>query len=377
MITPTHDTQILNKDVRWGEFRVGDLFEIQTGSLLNQSDLIEGKTPRISTKSTENGIVGYYDTTNLRSVRHAENFISVNFFGADGGVFYHPYKASVEMKVHILKIPNLEFTRLTALFVVTALKSGLRGFDYGSQLSSSKLKDGEYYIKLPILDEKPDFEYMEAFIFQIENEYITNLESKRNLYLNAYLTVAECDSYELNDNDKKVLELKPKWSEFKIKDLFDNIRQGSRLKKLDQVEGELPFIMAGTTNRGLVKYIGNQKVRRFPQNSITIDIFGNVFYRSFEYGAGDDIGVYWNEGSILSRETMLYYCTVIEAALRGKYSYGKKLRSSQSHEITVKLPIISEGLPDFEYMETFIKALQKCIIADIISKFDFENITAN
>jgi hypothetical protein len=57
----------------------------------------------------------------------------------------------------------------------------------------------------------------------------------------------------------------------------DKIVQGRRLKKDDQIPGTIPFVMAGTTNSGVVNYISNP-VARFPKNSITVDIFGNVFY---------------------------------------------------------------------------------------------------
>ena len=70
--------------------------------------------------------------------------------------------------------------------------------------------------------------------------------------------------------------------------------QGRRLKKDDQLPGNIPFVMAGTTNTGVVNYISNP-VSKFPKNSITIDIFGNVFYRDYDFGAGDDTGVYWND----------------------------------------------------------------------------------
>ena len=86
---------------------------------------------------------------------------------------------------------------------------------------------------------------------------------------------------------------------FSFHQLFDSIVQGRRLKKQDQVSGKMPFVMAGVTNTGVVDYIGNQ-VRIFPKNSLTVDIFGNVFYRSYEYGMGDDTGAYWNTDNHIS-----------------------------------------------------------------------------
>lgn len=106
----------------------------------------------------------------------------------------------------------------------------------------------------------------------------------------------------------------------------DKIVQGRRLKKDDQIPGTIPFVMAGTTNSGVVNYISNP-VARFPKNSITVDIFGNVFYRDFEFGAGDDTGVYWNdnEGKEYSKEAMLFFAIVIAKSLSGKFSFGNKI----------------------------------------------------
>ena len=66
-----------------------------------------------------------------------------------------------------------------------------------------------------------------------------------------------------------------KWGEFKYKEVFNRIEQGRRLKKDDQIDGTIPFVMSGTTNAGVVNYISNP-VASFPKNAITIDIFGNV-----------------------------------------------------------------------------------------------------
>lgn len=109
---------------------------------------------------------------------------------------------------------------------------------------------------------------------------------------------------------------------FTLDSLFDNIKQGRRLKKENQKNGLIPFVMSGVTNTGVVNYISNP-VAKFPKNSITIDIFGNTFYRNYDFGAGDDTGVYWNESKKYSYQTMLYFATAISKSLFGKFSYGK------------------------------------------------------
>jgi len=155
------------------------------------SDVLKGDgIPRISAKADNNGVIGYFDTSNLDEARHFNNFISVNFFGADGGVFYHPYKASVEMKVHTLKIPNIELTPHTGIFIVCALKTLLTGFGYGNQLSSSKLKQLCFMLKLPTKNGKIDYDFMETFIAELE----------------AYLSATGLKDYQLTKDEQAALD---------------------------------------------------------------------------------------------------------------------------------------------------------------------------
>ena len=101
------------------------------------------------------------------------------------------------------------------------------------------------------------------------------------------------------------------------------------------------------------------------RNSITIDIFGNSFYRNYDFGAGDDTGVYWSTENHYSKTSMLFFTTAMKRALRGKYSYGEKLRSSQSLHFKMQLPT-KDNTPDYDTMETLISAVQKLVIKDVV-----------
>ena len=114
-----------------------------------------------------------------------------------------------------------------------------------------------------------------------------------------------------------------KWGEFKYKDVFNRIEQGRRLKKDDQIDGTIPFVMSGTTNAGVVNYIANP-VASFPKNAITIDIFGNTFYRNYAFGAGDDTGVYWNDVTAYSSNAMLFFAVAMQI-----YAYTRTLNDEQ------------------------------------------------
>ena len=243
----------------------------------------------------------------------------------------------------------------------------------------------EQVIMLPTKCDSIDFEFMESFIEELEAERIEELEAERIEELEAerieeleaYLSVSGLKDTQLtadelsavNDLISKNIEFKP----FCYDVIFDKIVQGRRLKKDDQIAGDIPFVMAGVTNTGVVGYISNP-VASFPKNSITIDIFGNAFYRNYDFGAGDDTGVYWSEKSDYSKEIMLFLTCSMGKSIENKFSYGKKLRSSQSFKFKMQLPVKNEQ-PDYELMSTLISAIQKLVIADVV-KFSDEKIKA-
>lgn len=128
------------------------------------------------------------------------------------------------------------------------------------------------------------------------------------------------------------------------------------MKKDDQLPGNIPFVMAGITNTGVINYISNP-VASFPKNSITVDIFGNTFYRNYDFGAGDDTGVYWNDNVEYSKDAMLFFAVSMQKSLEGKFSYGKKLRSSQSLNFKMMLPVKNNEI-DFDFISSFIAELE-------------------
>ncbi|EGV36859.1 type IIS restriction enzyme R protein [Neisseria weaveri ATCC 51223] len=213
---------------------------------------------------------------------------------------------------------------------------------------------------------------MENFVAELEARRSAELEARRSAELEAYLSATGLKDYTLTAEEQQALAQlecnKTIFSSFSFDNVFDQIKQGRRLKKDDQIAGHIPFVMAGVTNTGVVGYIANP-VARFPKNSITLDIFGNAFYRNYNYGAGDDTGVYWNSERNFSKEIMLFLTTSMQKAVEGQFSYGKKLRSSQSLKIKMQLPQ-KHNSPDYAYMQTLLSAVQKLVIKDVVQYAD-------
>ena len=354
--------------MRWGEFRIGDLFDsIQQGSRLKKLDQIAGELPFIMAGTTNTGLVKYIGNKNVRCF--PKNSITVDIFG---NAFYRSYEYGAGDDTGAYWNEKNELSKEVMLYYCTAIEVALRGkFSYGKKLRSSQSHN--IVISLPVNpDGSLDFAYMEAFIFHVESEHLRDLETKRDLHLKTYLAVAELADYKLIDDYRKILAIEPQWGEFRVGDLFDTIKRGKRIKSLDRIDGELPFITAGTSEQGLSGYIGNPEAECFPPNSLTIDMFGTVFYRSYRYGADDHVAVLYNKSVNYSREALLYMGVCIEKSIAGMFSYSRNFYASDAYDIIFPLPETKDGTPDFKYMEAYIKEQFTQKITDTINNLNLE-----
>lgn len=351
------------ESVEWGEFKLGDLFEVQTSKKrfdANKVNVLKnGAYPYVVRMGSNNGQKGFIDENS--SFLNEGNTIS---FGQDTAtMFYQEKPYFTGDKIKIFKPKESRFSKENAQFFISTMEKAFSAFSWGSSSFNVSIIKSQSLI-LPIKNKKIDFDFMEIFIAELEAERIAELE--------AYLSAAGLKDYQLTPEEQKVLadfqNYNFEWGEFKFKEIFDQIKQGRRLKKDDQLSGKIPFVMSGVTDTGVVNYISNP-VARFPKNSITVDIFGNAFYRNYEYGAGDDTGAYWSKSKNYSKDIMLFFTSSINQALSNKFDYGKKLRSSQSLNLKMKLPS-QNNQPDLSTMAMLISAIQKLVIKEVVEYAD-------
>ncbi len=351
------------RNVKWGEFKYEEVFNrIEQGRRLKKDDQIDGNIPFVMAGTTNAGVVNYISNP---VALFPKNAITIDIFG---NTFYRDYAFGAGDDTGAYwNDENIYSSKAMLFFAVAMQKSMMGRFSYGKKLRSSQSKN--FVMRLPVtIDGKINFDFMESFIAELEAERVAELEAEQVAELSAYLTVSGLDNYELSSDEMTMIERYKEqqipYSEFEFIKIFNNIKQGRRLKKDDQLPGNIPFVMSGTTNTGVVGYISNP-VAQFPKNSITVDIFGNSFFRNYDFGAGDDTGVYWNTEKEYSKTCMLFFTAAMEKALQGKYSYGKKLRSSQSLHFKMQLPT-KDGKPDYDTMATLISAVQKLVIKDVV-----------
>ncbi len=340
------------------------MFEIWTGCLLSNYDLKKWKIPRISAKSDNNWILGNYNSEEFDNSRHFENFISVNFFGTDGWIFYHKYKASVEMKVHTLKLPNISFNSKTWIFLATALKQSLTGFWYWNQLSSSKLKDLNFLISLPAKNWEIDFDFMEEFIGEIERGKMERLEK--------YLEENWLKDCELTSEEEKVLSDfesgKVEWGEFKINENFEINTYKKRFdaNKINIWENWNPYVVRTALNNWIrwyidedVKFLNEWNTISFWQDTAT------MFYQEKPYFTWDKIKILKSKSNDFNKINWLFFVSSMTKSF-SSFTWG-----SSSFNINIiwnqliSLPI-KNGEPDFGVMESLIGGMEKMMVKGLV-----------
>lgn len=352
------------KEVKWGEFKLGKLFEILSSKKRFDANKVQilpqGKYPYIVRLGSNNGQKGYIN----EDVKYLNDGNTISFGQDTATVYYQENPYFTGDKIKVFKPRFAGFNKRIAPFFLSAIKRAFCGFSWGGSSFDVSII-AERNLSLPVVDSGDlNLAFMESFMSELEQERI--------LQIKAYMDVSGLNNCELTEAEIVSLDkLKTRnlcFTDVSFKSVFDRIKQGRRLKKEDQRPGTIPFVMSGITNNGVVGYISNP-IACFPKNSITIDIFGNTFYRSFEYGAGDDTGVYWDSCDRYSEKCMLFFATAMEKAIKGKYSFGEKLRSSQSYDFQMKVPVI-HGKIDLETISTIVSAVKKLVIKDVIKFID-------
>jgi 16S rRNA G966 N2-methylase RsmD len=152
-------------------------------------------------------------------------------------------------------------------------------------------------------------------------------------------------------NEKFMLKTKD-WEWFDLHRLFE-MERGVRLTKADREKGDTPLITAGFQNQGVAEYISNEEMERY-QNAITIDMFGNCFYREYTFCCDDNILVLSNDE--LNKYSGLFIATIIDND-NYKFQYGRQYRQKNFKKHKIKLPAVAVDTPDWQFMEDYIKSL--------------------
>ena len=103
------------------------------------------------------------------------------------------------------------------------------------------------------------------------------------------------------------------WVDFSLRDLGFSIFHGQRLNQAHRVDGDIPFITAGSENRGLKQYIATD--RTVYSNPITVDMFGNCFYQPYACCGDDNVYFFVNDQSHICRKCLWQLALILKLSI--------------------------------------------------------------
>ena len=238
-------------------------------------------------------------------------------------------------------------------------------------------------IQLPTHNGEIDFNFMESFVAE--------LEAQRVAELSAYLTVSGYDNYELSAEELNALQRfteldDDSWGTYTVGNLFEKIAtkklpyKAKELPKQPTDDYVLPCLTSSFQNQGLNYYAPKagatvlSNVISIPSNS---DVY-RAYYQTRDFTVlSDAYAIRWKSGKVeLSPNQYLFMVMCINKVTDLPiYSYKNKLGGWNVVKTKdIRLPE-KNGKIDFAFMDTFISAIKKLAIKEVVLYSD-RKITA-
>jgi len=248
------------------------------------------------------------------------------------------------------------------MFIIGSIDRVIKSkYSYNNKATKIELKNT--VIKLPTNKGKIDFEFMSSFITELEVQHIAMLE--------AYLSTTGIKDYTLNKEEEQVLKdfEKLQFNESNVVAVFD-VKNTKNILSKDIIEnsGPTPYLCASAENNAVSSYISYDE--KYLDKGNCVFIGGKTFvvsYQEKDFYSNDshNLVLYLKDIKYRDRLTQLYLATCVNKSLSHKYSWGDSISNKKIQTDKVSLPVKNEQ-PDFTKMKTFISAVQKLVIKDVV-----------
>lgn len=237
------------------------------------------------------------------------------------------------------------------LFLFELLKSPKINNKFLSLAGTSTIPDLNHsdfysvYISFPTISEQQKIgEFFSKLDQQIELEEkkLAKLEEQKKGYMQQIFSRQFLFENEKGDTDYS-------WRNFKIKDIFSKIESGNRLPKTNLVEGNIPYVIAQTTNNGVFMHISEDtldyhknKLKLFKKGSITISIDNPeaMFIQEMDFFTSNVMRVIHNEN--LKRGSHIFIMESLKK-LTQSYNWSVKFSGPIIMDSTVKFPVYNDN----------------------------------
>ncbi len=376
--------------IKWGEFKLGDLFEVLSSKKIYHANTIkihdtqiENSYPYVVRAATNNGIKGFIiDDPTFTNEKNTLSFAQDTFT-----VFYQKQPYFTGNKVKILK-PKFAFKSPKILYFISAiLQFILKPLTWG--LGSTTESIAEFKFSLPL---KPtaktqtlkdiDFHFMEKFIAELEQCRLAELE--------AYLKATGLSNTTLSNDEENALNAfngknsrggntpcSLTWQSFKLGDLFE-IEKTLSFNKDALTQGQdYDYITRTSQNQGVLQTTGFVNAENLnPPFTWSLGLLQmDFFYRKKSWYAGQFMRKITPKTEIENKIDLRiahYFTTLLNALKRPLLSVLVRDIDKTFREQKIQLPLKPTANTqtlddiDFHFMRTFINALMKQTIQGVV-----------
>ncbi len=370
--------------IKWGEFKLGDLFEVLPSKKIYHANTIkihdtqiENSCPYVVRATTNNGIKGFIvDDPTFTNEKNTLSFAQDTFT-----VFYQKQPYFTGNKVKILK-PKFAFKSPKILHFISAiLQFILKPLTWG--LGSTTESIAEFKFSLPL---KPtaNTQTLEDIDFTFMEKFIAELEQCRLAELQAYLKATGLENTTLSNDEENALNLfngnnsgggnTPcglTWQSFKLGDLFE-IEKTLSFNKDALTQGQdYDYITRTSQNQGVLQTTGFVNAENLnPPFTWSLGLLQmDFFYRKKSWYAGQFMRKITPKAEIenkINSRTAHYFTTLLNALKRPLLSVLVRDIDKTFREQKIQLPTNPHGGIDFDFMRTLINALMKQTIQGVV-----------
>ena len=239
--------------------------------------------------------------------------------------------------------------RYNAQFLIVAIKKLVKKFSWGSYGATlTRLRKSKIY--LPVnRDGGIDFQFMSSFMKQIENDILS--------------TTLATFKDRIEDNALKQRNLGGvNWADFYVRDVFSHMEVGKSkgLNHLVKSDSGISYLGATNQNNGVLCFVKSVDSLVQKGNCIAFirngeGSMGYSVYKSEDFIATSDMTLAYSE--YLNKYTGMFITTIADR-VRGKYNFGYKRSATRLAKEMLSLPVTPEGLPDWDYMEQYMRNIE-------------------
>lgn len=314
----------------WKKFKIEDVFMIKKPDARSEKYYEEGTVNYVSSGAFNNGVIKCLKPKE-GEVLDKGHCITVS--PLDGSSFWqeNDFLGRGGSGASIALLYNDNLNQLNALFICSVIKKSVGKYGYANLLNGNNLKNLE--VILPAITKYiPDF------------DTLTREVSGGGINMNKIDTSS--------------------WKEFEISELFDihpTKNLGLTNHELFSTTGNTPVVVNSSCNNGIGGYVDLSATEDggIITFSDTTDA-NSIFYQKENFIGYSHVQGMYPKFDNNSDEIMQYIMTVFKAkALTKGYNYSNKFRRDDALKIKILLPAKTINEPDWQFMEEYIKEIQK------------------